>query len=250
MLGRFNFNGNVFSGAALGTPGTGAGVFNSLYTNPWLIVTGTKEEMDPASQSLPSSGSALIGHAFECLPNRPNSADTVTTKRMVACLYAGADTGTGGASGTDYSTEIFNPVLNLSSNSGAVQEIDLNFNGKVLDGGISRGLFVTGGGAAGNTTNSVAIDIQHGDYSGGLLPWSTGISIRDATYALQTYAQSNASGFLWTGYNSTGGEVVSVDANGYSTFAGLRLSTLSGTGNAYACINAYGSIYRSSTACN
>ncbi|WP_395370785.1 hypothetical protein [Komagataeibacter diospyri] len=224
MLGRFNFNGNVLSGAALGTPGTGAGVLNSLYTNPWLIVANTKEEIDPAALTLPSSGSALIGHAVECLPNRPNTGDTVTTKRMVSCLYAGADTGTGGASGTNYSMEVRNDVLNLSSNSGAAYEIDLNFNGKVLDGGISRGLFITGGGAAGNTTSSVAVDIQHNDYSGGLLPWSTGISVRDATVSYQAYARSDGSGFLFQGYNSAETEVASIDTNGYAIFAGIATS--------------------------
>ncbi|GCE89427.1 hypothetical protein MSKU15_1028 [Komagataeibacter diospyri] len=248
--GRFNFNGNVFSGTALGTPGTGAGTFNSLYTNPWLIVTGTKEEIDPAALSLPSSGSALIGRALECLPNRPNTSDTVKTGRMVACLYIGADTGTGGASGTSYSMELLNSVLNLSSSSGAAQEIDVNFNGKVLDGGVSRGLFITGGGAAGNTTSSVAIDIQHSDYSGGLLPWSTGISIRNSTVGLQTYARSDGTGFLYQGYSASGTLVSQIDNNGYGTFANITGTTLAGTGNAYACINSSGQLYRSSTACD
>ncbi|GCE83793.1 hypothetical protein [Komagataeibacter diospyri] len=224
MLGRFNFNGNVFSGKALGRPENGAGRFNSLYTNPWLIVSNVKEEMDPAALSLPGSGSALIGHAFECLPNRPNNTDTIMTRRMVACLYAGTDTGTGGKPGTAYTMEVFNPVLNLDSNSGSVQEIDLNFNGTVRDGGISRGLFITGGGKMGNTTSSVALDIQHSDYSGGPLPWSTGVSVREATVSYQAHARSDGTGSMFEGFSPSGTKVSAIDDNGYATFAGIAAS--------------------------
>lgn len=220
-LGYFNFANNVLSGSGIGSPQTGEGTLNSLYTNPWLIVTGIKREHDPASHIVPNSGSALIGEAIECLPNHPVTGDASSTSRMIACVYRGADTGTGGASGTAYTTEVDNDVLNLNTNSGSAYEIDVNFNGKVVDGGWSRGIFLTGGGATGNNTNSVAIDINHEAYDGTVLPWTTGISIRHAANMLEMYeSTASEAGFFIQTFDNNNVETSHIDKNGYSKAAG------------------------------
>ncbi len=247
-LGYFNFGGNVLSGAGIGTPGTGAGTLNSLYTNPYLIVTGIKYELDPAGQAVPAAGSANIGWAIECRPNRPNSGDKSTTVRMVACGYIGADTGTGGSSGTEFTMEDLNPVLNISTNSGTGIEQDVNFNGTVNDGGVSRGLFVTGGGAAGNNTLSVALDIQHSAYDGTWLPWTTGISIRNATNQIMQYKSTDSeAGFFQEAFNVAGNAIWKVDKNGYNTAAGY---TTSGNVTATGTISTNGGITSTTTGAN
>ncbi|MBM3099133.1 hypothetical protein JRX38_14170 [Gluconobacter cerinus] len=224
-LGYFNFGNNVLSGTGIGTPSSGAGTLNSLYTNPYLIVTGIKEEMDPAGQAVPGTGSANIGHAWECLPNASQAGDASTTKRMVSCTYIGVDTGSGGASGTDKTIEALNIVENLNTNHSPAMEIDLNYNGTVADGGWSDGLFITGGGAAGNTTNASAIDIQHSAYDGTWLPWTTGISIRDATNQLLQYKMTDSeAGFFQEAFNAEGNAIWKVDKNGYGTAAGYTTS--------------------------
>lgn len=220
-LGDFHFNDNSFSGSALGSPQTGTGRFNSLYTNPWLVVTGEKIEADPAGHAVAGSGSANIGWALECHNNHMDPASNAIKSRMISCGYIGMDTGTDGGTGTTYSSENLNEVLNLSSNSGTSEEIDVNFNGYVADGGWSRGLFITGGGKPGNQTNSVALDIQHIAYDGSLLPWSTGISVREATTAIQTYARLDGQGFLYQGYDRNGSLVSQIDNNGYFLATGI-----------------------------
>lgn len=247
-LGYFNFGGNALSGTGIGTPGSGAGTLNSLYTNPYLIVTGIKYELDPAGQAVPATGSANIGWAIECKPNRPNSGDKSTTARMVACGYIGADTGTGGASGTQFTMEDLNPVLNLNTNAGTGIEQDVNFNGTVADGEVSRGLFITGGGAAGNNTLSVAMDIQHSDYSGGWLPWTTGISIRNATNQIMQYKSTDSeAGFFQEAFNVAGTAIWKVDKNGYNTAAGY---TTSGNVSATGSVTSYGGITSTTSGVN
>lgn len=215
-LGVTLLNGNRFSGSGVGAPEIGTGAFNSTYTNPWNVTTNVKMEFDPAS--LPEAGAGVTnqGLSIECRPNRPNIEDGIKTHHWIACVYRGADTGTGGAPGTAINTEVDNDVLNLATNSGTAYEIDVNVNGNVVDGGIQRGIFVTGGGVAGNVWNGVALDIQHGTYNGnGALNWSTGVSVRNATRAFSAYAESDGAGFLYEGFNKASHEVFHVDSNGY-----------------------------------
>ena len=220
-LGIYFLNGNQFSGAGVGTPETGAGAFHSTYTNPWNITTGLKMTFDPAA--LPQKNNVTNqGLSIECSPNRPNSSDQTPTRHWIACIYRGADTGSGGASGTSISTEVDNDVLNVATNSGVGYELDVNFNGQVADGGISRGIFLTGGGATGNNTSSVALDIQHGAYDGSWLPWSTGISVRSAVNDVQLYKSSaGEAGFFLQAFDQAGNELYHIDKNGYVKAAGL-----------------------------
>ncbi|GBQ35002.1 hypothetical protein AA13594_3008 [Gluconacetobacter azotocaptans DSM 13594] len=219
-------NGNVISGAGVGTPSTGHGTFNATYTNPWNVTTNLKMEFDPAA--IPSAGQYVTyqGLSVECLPERPNNGDAVANHRGIACVYRGADTGTGGGTGTAIGTEVDNDVLNLNTNSGNVDEIDLNVNGRVADGGISRGLFITGGGVDGLTCNCVALDIQHGSY-GGIKPilWGTGISIRSSVQSLQMYKTTASEGGSFVqAYDENGNTSFIVDKNGYVGASGLTLT--------------------------
>lgn len=225
QLGEFQFNGNRFSGNGVGAPEQGAGRFNSTYTNPWNVTTDRKLEFDPAA--LPQ-GPFVTNQAIsiECRPNRPNLANADRNRNWIACVYRGADTGTGGGPGTSISTEIANDVLNLNTNSGTAYEIDVNVNGDVVDGGISRGIFITGGGIAGRRFDSVALDIMHGTYDHkGLLPWGTGVSVRASTVAFQAHARMDGVGHLYQGFGKGDDLVYQVDTNGYVTAAGLALTS-------------------------
>lgn len=224
-LGYMRFSENVISGTGVGSPQTGAGTLNSAYTNPWIVAVTDKDEMDPAGHVDPGEGSALAGKVQECRPNRPMTGDASATKRMVTCLYRGADTGTGGAAGTGYTMEVDNDVLNLNTNAGTAYEIDVNFNGTVADGQWSRGIFVTGGGVPGNNTNSTAIDINHGPYTGStLLPWTSGVSIRNATTLLDLYARTDGVGTIMNVHDQNNNTVLRIDTNGYLTARGLAAS--------------------------
>lgn len=225
LLGEFQFNANLFSGHGVGAPQRGEGRFNSTYTNPWNVTTDRKLEFDPAA--LPQ-GNFVTNQAIsiECRPNRPNPANADPNRNWIACVYRGADTGTGGGPGTSISTEIANDVLNLNTNSGTAYEIDVNVNGDVVDGGISRGIFITGGGIAGRRFDSVALDIMHGTYDHkGLLPWGTGVSVRASTVAFQAHARTDGVGQLYQGFGKDDDLVWQVDTNGYVTAAGLALTS-------------------------
>ncbi len=235
-LGIYFLNENQFSGAGLGTPETGAGSFRSTYTNPWNVTTGLKMTFDPAA--LPQKNNVTNqGLSIECRPNRPNSSDQTVTRHWIACVYRGADTGSGGAAGTSISTEVDNDVLNVSTNSGVGYELDVNFNGHVADGGITRGIFLTGGGATGYNTASVALDIQHGAYDGSWLPWTTGISVRNATNHIQMYKSSAAeAGFFLQAFDQNGGVLSSLDKNGYFSASGVTISDHSSPTATATCV--------------
>ena len=223
--GIFFFNENIFSGAGLGTPETGAGSLVSTYTNPWNVTTGMKMTFDPAAvpQKDHVTNQAV---SIECRPNRPNASNQTLTRNWIACVYRGADTGTGGAPGTSINTEVDNDVLNLNTNSGVAYEIDVNVNGNVLDGGISRGILLTGGGGDGLKWRSVAIDIQHGTYSGNsALNWNTGVSVRNSYDSFEAYAESDGLGALYSGYDKNGKKVFHIDTSGN---AGMNIVTAQG----------------------
>ncbi|MFT8483331.1 MAG: hypothetical protein ABF689_10045 [Gluconobacter cerinus] len=222
-LGIYQLNGNLFSGPGVGTPETGSGLFNATYTNPWNVTTHLKWEFDPAA--LPQKDHVTTqAVSLECRPNRPNPLNPNPNRNWVACIYRGMDSGTGGGSGTSISSEIDNDVLNLSSNSATDYEIDVNFNGKVLDGGWSRGIFLTGGGATGNNTSSVALDIMHVAYDHSWLPWTTGISIQQATNMIQLYrTQPVEAGYFLQTFDQNRAETSHLDKNGYAAFQGIRL---------------------------
>ena len=225
LLGEFHFNGNIFSGSGVGSPERGNGAFNSTYTNPWNVTTDRKYIFDPAalSQAANVTNQAI---SIECRPNRPNPANADRQRNWIACVYRGADTGLGGGKGTSISTEIANDVLNLNTNSGVAYEIDVNVNGNVADGGISRGIFITGGGIAGRRFDSVALDIMHGTYDHkGILPWGTGVSVRASTVAFQAHAREDGVGHLYQGYDKSDKPVYQVDTNGYVEAAGLTVTS-------------------------
>lgn len=221
--GIFHLNGNSFEGRALGTPETGKGLFASTYTNPWNVVTHLKYELDPAALKQADHVTNL-GLSIECQPNRPNQNNPNPSRNWVACIYRGMDSGTGGGNGTSINSEIDNDVLNLSSNSATDMEIDVNFNGHVRDGGWSRGLFLTGGGAPGNQTNSVALEIMHRAYDHSWLPWTTGIAIRDAETMIQMHkSHADEPGFFIRTFDQNQLETSHLDKNGYLDVQGLRL---------------------------
>ncbi|MFT9382046.1 hypothetical protein [Gluconobacter sp.] len=240
-LGTWHLNGNLFSGAGVGTPETGGGLFNSTYTNPWNVTTNLKWEFDPAAlrQKDHVTNQAV---SLECRPNRANPLNPNPNRNWVACIYRGMDSGTGGGPGTSISSEIDNDVLNLSSNSATDYEIDVNFNGKVLDGGWSRGIFLTGGGGTGNNTNSVALDIMHVAYDNSWLPWTTGISIRQTTNMIQLYrTQAVEAGYFLQTFDQNNAETSHLDKNGYAALQGLQLlassTPVAGTGCKKGAIN-------------
>lgn len=218
IVGHYELNGNMFTGAAIGTPETGSGLFNSPYTNPWNVTTNDRWHYDPAGYGPQKNRVTFEGQSITCGPNHPVSGDSVVNKHWIACVYRGADTGTGGAPGTEINTEVDNDVLNLDTNSGTAYELDVNVNGSVADGGIQRGIFITGGGNAGNNWNGVALDIQHGTYSGtGALNWSAGVSVRNSLRAFLAQAESDGQGSLYSGADKNGTNVFNVDTNGYVT---------------------------------
>lgn len=223
-LGMFDFQGNTYSGAGVGHPETGNGLFNATYTNPWNFTTNLKWEFDPASKPQKDNMTAQA-LSIECAGNHMNPLNPNPYRNWVACIYRGMDSGSGGGAGTSISSEVDNDVLNLSSNSATDMEIDVNFNGVVKDGGVSRGMFITGGGGTGNTTSSVALDIMHNAYDGTWLPWSTGISIRQAINEIELYKLSPAeAGFFLIAKDQAGNDLSHIDKNGYATFAGVALT--------------------------
>jgi hypothetical protein len=222
QLGEFHFRGNLFRGRGVGSPTTGGGTFNNQYTNPFNVTTDLKYIFDPAAlpQKLPVTNIAM---SIECAPNRPNQLNPNPNRNWVACVYRGADTGKGGAPGTQILTGVGNDVLNLDENSGTVYEIDMNVNGIVKDGGISRGIFLTGGGNPGRPFNSVALDIQHGAYDGSRLPWSTGISIRSSVFMLQMFKDSaDEPGYFMQAFDQAGKPEFTLDKKGNMTAASVQ----------------------------
>ncbi|GEC62105.1 hypothetical protein GOX01_24360 [Gluconobacter oxydans] len=216
-IGTWLLNGNVISGKAIGSPATGAGTLISPYTNPYLITTDRKSVYDPAAIPQGRKG-ATIAESIECLPNRPNRQNENTNRNWIACRYVGADTGSGGTSSLDLSTEVENWVLNVSGNHGLAFEIDTNFNAAVTDGQWTTGLFLTGGGAKGRNVNSVALSIMHAAYDGSWLPWTTGISIRETTNQIQQYKTSAAeSGFFQQAFDENGKSISWLDKMGNQT---------------------------------
>ena len=218
--GEWDFRGNVISGPGIGTPNTGGGTLLSPYTNPWLITSNRKRIYDPAA--IPQLGNeTTTADSLECKPNRANPLNANTARNWITCRYVGADTGSGGTSSTDISTEIENWVLNVSGNHGVGFEIDTNFNAAVTDGQWTTGLFLTGGGPAGTNVNSVALSIMHAAYDGTDLPWTTGISIRQATTMLEFQnTQAGETGYFQRGYDSAGNTLWSVDKAGNLVSAG------------------------------
>ncbi len=234
-LGTYHLNGNIFSGPGIGAPENGRGTFNATYTNPWNVTSNLKYVFDPAA--LPQKDHVTTqAVSLECRPNRPNLHNPNPNRNWVACIYRGMDSGTGGGKNTSISSEIDNDVLNLSTNSATDMEVDVNFNGKVLDGKWSRGLFLTGGGAPGNQTNSVALDIMHVAYDHSWLPWTTGISIRNATNMIQLYkTQPTETGFFLETFDQQHTETSHLDKNGYLDIQGLRLIATSSPKPATEC---------------
>ncbi|AAW62095.1 hypothetical protein [Gluconobacter oxydans] len=215
--GSWDFRGSHITGAGVGDPGTGTGTLLSPYTNPYLITSNRKWIYDPAAIPQPANGT-LVAESLECLPNRVNSANANANRNWIACRYVGADTGTGGTSSIDLSTEVENWVLNVSGNHGLAFEIDTNFNAAVTDKQWTTGLFLTGGGAAGTNVNSVALSIMHSDYKGGWLPWTTGISIRETTDQIQQYKSSaSEAGYFQQAFDETNTLISWLDKMGNRT---------------------------------
>ena len=220
-IGTWLLNGNTIRGNAIGTPNSGGGTLVSPYTNPWLIATDQKSVYDPAAVPQ-GSNETMAAVSQECLPNRVNGQNANTSRNWITCLYAGADTGSGGTSGVDVSTEVANWVLNISGNHGLTAEFDTNFNAAVTDGQWSTGLFLTGGGPAGTNVNSIALNIQHAAYDGSWLPWTVGISIREATNQIQQYkASASEAGFFQQAFDQSGNTLWQVDKNGYAKAVGF-----------------------------
>ncbi|MFT9381553.1 hypothetical protein [Gluconobacter sp.] len=220
-IGTWLLNGNRITGNAIGVPSAGTGTLISPYTNPYLIATDRKSVYDPAAIPQPNTG-ATVAESIECLPNRANGQNANVTRNWIACRYVGADTGSGGTTSIDISTEVENWVLNVSGNHGLAFEIDTNFNAAVTDGQWTTGLFLTGGGAAGTNVNSVALSIMHAAYDGSWLPWTTGLSIREATNQIQQYkASAGEAGFFQQAFDQSGNTLWQVDKNGYAKAVGF-----------------------------
>lgn len=220
----YDLRGNHFTGAAIGHPEEGTGLFNASFTNPWNITTGSRRHYDPAAYGAQKNSVTFQGEATTCSPNHPVQGDEINNRHWIACIYRGADTGSGGAPGTSINTEVDNDVLNLGTNSGVGYEIDVNVNDDVKDGGIQRGIFITGGGGAGRYWNGVGLDIQHGTYDGtSSLDWGTGISVRNAHHSIEAHSEKDGAGFLYLGFNNQDNEVYHVDTNGYISATGMTL---------------------------
>ncbi|MEW9272397.1 hypothetical protein [Gluconobacter oxydans] len=216
-IGTWLLNGNRITGNAIGIPTAGTGTLISPYTNPYLTVTDRKSVYDPAGIPQGSNGTT-VAESIECLPNRSNAQNANANRNWIACRYVGADTGTGGTSSIDLSTEVENWVLNVSGNHGLAFEIDTNFNAAVTDNQWTTGLFLTGGGAAGTNVNSVALSIMHSAYDGSWLPWTTGISIRETTDQIQQYKSSaSEAGFFQQAFDETNTAVSWLDKMGNQT---------------------------------
>ncbi|MFT9298894.1 MAG: hypothetical protein ABF542_12400 [Gluconobacter sp.] len=104
-IGTWLLNGNRITGNAIGVPSAGTGTLISPYTNPYLIATDRKSVYDPAAIPQPSTG-ATAAESVECLPNRVNSQNTNVNRNWIACRYVGADTGSGGTTSIDISTDV------------------------------------------------------------------------------------------------------------------------------------------------
>lgn len=224
--GIYFLNNNTITGTMGGEPENGLGTFNSTYTNPYNVTTNLRMQFDPAA--IPSRGPNVTyqGLSLECLPQRPNANDSAANlsakKRGAICAYMAMDTGTGGAAGTHYGSEVMNMVLNQDTNSGNALEINHNFNGQVADGQYSRTLFITGGGNYQNL-NSSAIEINHGLYGGGYAPYGTGVGVRGAIN--QYWGQrwnSSESGNFFTGFDENMVAIFNVDKQ--ANIAGHSLS--------------------------
>ncbi len=216
-IGTWLLNGNRITGNAIGVPSAGTGTLISPYTNPYLIATDRKSVYDPAAIPQPNTG-ATVAESIECLPNRANGQNANVNRNWIACRYVGADTGSGGTASIDISTEVENWVLNVSGNHGLAFEIDTNFNAAVTDRQWTTGLFLTGGGAAGTNVNSVALSIMHAAYDGSWLPWTTGLSIREATNQIQQYkASAGEAGFFQQAFDESSNAIYWLDKMGNQT---------------------------------
>jgi hypothetical protein len=225
MLGKYEFGGNRFTGTGVGSPTTGAGTFNNQYTNPFNVTSDVKWTFDPAAlpQEVPVS---VEGFSLECAPNRPNPLNSNPNRNWIACFYAAADTGKGGAPGTSIATGIANWVLNVDENSGTGLEFDIDSNGTgTKDGGLVRGLLIAGGGNDNNnTSNYIGLDILRSSYTGAYQPWGAGVSIHSSTVSLQLWKDiANEYGYAIQLLDSSNGnaQTFSVDKNGFVGAAGL-----------------------------
>lgn len=229
--GIYFLNNNVIAGTMGGAPETGHGTFNATYTNPYNVTTNLRMQFDPAA--IPSRGPNVTyqGLSLECLPQRPNAADSAASlsarKRGAICAYMAMDTGTGGAAGTAYGSEVMNMVLNQDTNSGNALEINHNFNGITSDGGYARTLFITGGG---NYTNhrSSAIEINHGCYGpcadGGDGRYGTGIGVRGSINDYWGQRESGtATGNFFTGFDEKMVPLFNVDKTGAITGVSIAI---------------------------
>lgn len=241
--GIYFLNNNNITGTMGGTPETGHGTFLSTYTNPYNVTTNLRMLFDPAG--IPSRGPNVTyqGFTLECLPQRPNPADSAANlaikKRGAICAYMAMDTGTGGEPGSAYGSEIVNFVLNQGTNSGNAIEINHNFNGDLADGQYSRTLFITGGGNYENR-NSSAIEINHGKYDGGYAPYGTGVGVRGAInqYWGQRWNASEAGNFF-TGFSENMIPIFNVDKQAAITGHSIAIQNSSQTQVAYIDGNGY-----------
>ncbi|MFT9448444.1 hypothetical protein [Gluconobacter japonicus] len=104
--------------------------------------------------------------------------------------------------------------------------------------------------ADGNVFADGTISANGGFVSGADITTGLGGSIvfRRSDGKIGTYLYNDAAGNLHIGYGAGGTGQFNVD--GIMAASSFTSTALTGTGNAYACVNASGQIYRSATACN
>ncbi|CAI9119527.1 hypothetical protein LMG32879_000344 [Brytella acorum] len=204
-----DYGNSYIHGTAAGSPDNCTGNINSPYTQPCLAVTGRRIIMDPAS-IWAGPNTTNVGLDIECLPNHvsPNSANLSNgyARNWTACMYFGAETGTGGTTntsgsgfGSSISTELVNWALNVNTNSGIGEEFDINVIGNVLDGGITRGQFMLSS-AAFKGADSVLAGHSPWGTAGS---WAEGYEVNATPFTTTTKPATQTSGNGETVYTSS-----------------------------------------------
>lgn len=224
----FTFMGNnQFQGTAIGDPNTCTGKFQSPYTQTCLAITDYKLIMDPAS-IWQGNNTTNTGLSIGCLPNHrsPNASNTVAggyRRNWVACMYWEADTGqdgqpNGGGSGfgSSISTEVVNATLDVGSNSGILEEDNVNIYGAPTDGGITRDQFILSSCGPFNSGTYSGVSSCQASVIGGKSPWGVTSEFGTAIEIGATPFTSTSAPAAQT--NGNGETVYSGSAGNYSVY--------------------------------
>ena len=218
-------SGTRFTGAGMGSPQTGAGLFPcTTISNPWLITSGPYMAFDLQGVQCPDGG-AVNAYSMELRPQTENG------RYWRNLLYLGADTGK--SANPDQSTEILNAVENITGHKAIMMELDLNAYANT--GNFSSAIFITGGGNI--DTDMVAIDIQRDRTAP---TWTNALSVKNSDNALYIESETVQNGIIFGSVDRKNrpGLAIQQAANGADGIVIRRNTDENQTGNLIVCWSA------------